>query len=51
MNYMFSDCTSLKSIDLSKLNTPKLSTMNNMFYNCGSLEAIALPKKKKYKYF
>ena len=33
MSYMFSNCASLTSFDLSKLKTSKLKTMSNMFYN------------------
>ena len=43
INYLFYGCESLKSLDLSNLNTPFLSTMENAFYGCTSLETVELP--------
>ena len=42
MSYMFSDCKSLESIDLSSFNTNKVTNMSNMFSDCKSLESIDL---------
>ena len=39
----FSGCISLKSLDLSNLYTPSLSSMMYAFKNCISLETIELP--------
>ena len=39
--FMFYECSSLKSIDLSSFNTTNVTNMNSMFYNCSSL-------RKKY---
>ena len=36
-NYMFHNCKSLTSLDLSNFNTQNLTNMNHMFYNCNSL--------------
>ena len=41
-SYMFYNCTSLKSIDLSSFNASRVNEMNNMFYNCTSLKSIDL---------
>ena len=40
--YMFSDCSSLKSIDLSSFNTNNVNNMNSMFSGCSSLQSINL---------
>ena len=39
---MFSGSNSIKSIDLSNIDTSKVTDMNNMFYECSSLESIDL---------
>ena len=39
---MFSDCTSLTSLDLSNFNTSKVTTMYAMFNNCTSLTSLDL---------
>ena len=39
---MFSQCSSLRSLDLSSFNTSKVIGMNLMFYNCTNLESIDL---------
>ena len=41
-SYMFYNCSSLKSIDLSLFNTINVINMSNMFENCSSLESINL---------
>ena len=41
-SYMFSKCSSLKSIDLSLFNTNKVNKMIDMFSKCSSLESIDL---------
>ena len=42
MFYMFYNCSSLKSVNLSNWVTPVLRDMNNMFYNCKKLVSINL---------
>ena len=42
MSGMFSDCTKLKFIDLSKFNTSSVKDMENMFLNCESLISLNL---------
>ena len=37
MSEMFSNCSSLTSLNLSKFNTKNVKSMCNMFYNCCSL--------------
>ena len=41
-SYMFSECSSLKSIDLSSFNANNITKMSYMFYKCSSLETIYL---------
>ena len=41
-SYMFSGCSSLRSIDLSSFNTTNVNNMNHMFNHCSSLESIDL---------
>ena len=41
-NYMFSDCYSLISLDLSNFNTQNVINMRNMFSNCNSLISLNL---------
>jgi len=41
-SFMFSSCSSLRSIDLSSFNTTKVNNMNHMFNGCSSLETIDL---------
>ena len=41
-NYMFSDCSSLKNINLSNFNTQNVTIMSSMFSYCSSLENINL---------
>ena len=42
MSYMFSHCSSLKSINLSSFNTTNVNNMYRMFEFCSSLELIDL---------
>jgi len=42
MSYMFYDCKSLKSIDLSNFNINNVHNMSHMFDGCDSLESINL---------
>ena len=41
-NFMFYDCISLSSLDLSNFNTQNVSNMESMFYNCNSLSSLNL---------
>ena len=38
MSFMFSDCSSLVSIDLSSFNTSNVNDMNCMFFKCSLLK-------------
>lgn len=40
MSYMFENCSSLISLDLSGFNTQKVTNMGYMFYNCSSLTSL-----------
>ncbi len=42
MNYMFSGCSKLQSLDLSHFNTSKVKMMMHMFKGCSSLTALDL---------
>ena len=42
MSYMFANCTSLKSLDLSHFNTAKVTNMVGMFISCTSLTSLNL---------
>lgn len=44
MSYMFHDCSSLTSLDLTKFNTGQVTDMSNMFLNCSSLASLDLTK-------
>ena len=50
MSYMFNDCTSLKSIDLSSFNIITAVDMKAMFLRCFSLkkENIKINKNDEY---
>ena len=37
MSYLFFNCSSLKSIDLTSFNTNNITDISFMFYNCSSL--------------
>ena len=41
-NYVFYECPSLISLDLSQFNSANVTDMSNMFYNCSSLLNINL---------
>ena len=41
-NYMFYNCSSLISLDLSNFNTQNVTNMNCMFDNCSSLISLDL---------
>lgn len=40
MEWMFNNCSSLTSLDLSKFDTSKVTDMNTMFCGCSSLKTI-----------
>jgi surface protein len=42
MSWMFSNCKSLISLDISNLDTSNVTKMNRMFANCNSLEVLNL---------
>ena len=42
MSYMFDDCSSLVSLNLSNFNTSKATNMDRMFYACKSLASLDL---------
>ena len=42
MEYMFSGCASLESLDLSRLDTSKVTGMSGMFSGCASLSSLDL---------
>ena len=42
MQYMFKDCSSLTTLDLSSFNTDKVTNMYAMFNNCSSLTSLDL---------
>ena len=42
MNYMFDNCESLKSLDLTKFNTENVENMSFMFRDCYALESLDL---------
>ena len=42
MRYMFSQCTSLTSLDLSNFNTSNVTDMASTFYNCRALTSLNL---------
>lgn len=44
MSLMFSNCTSLETLDLSSFNTEKVTSMATMFENSKNLRSIKLPK-------
>lgn len=44
MHLMFSNCTSLETLDLSSFNTEKVTTMATMFEKSKNLRSIKLPK-------
>ena len=44
MRYMFSGCSKLTSLDVTKFNTAKVTKMNEMFYNCSKLTSLDVTK-------
>ena len=42
MSYMFYNCTSLTSLNLSNFNTNNVKDMEGMFFNCSSLTSLNL---------
>ena len=44
MENMFSQCTSLVSIDLSNIDLSKVTNMKSMFYGCSKLEIVIFPE-------
>ena len=40
MSYMFFNCSSLTSLDVTYFNTANVTGMNNMFYSCSALTTI-----------
>ena len=42
MNYMFGDCNSLTSLDVSSFNTSNVTDMNYMFGACGAITSLDL---------
>ena len=44
MSYMFSGCSSLKSLDLSGFNTENVQFTNSMFEGCSSLQSLELSR-------
>ena len=42
MGFMFDGCSALKSLNLSKFNTAKVTSMKNMFNNCSALKSLNL---------
>ena len=43
MEYMFSNCKSLESLDISKFDTSLVTSMNSMFRDCSKLNSITFP--------
>ena len=46
MESMFSDCSSLTSLNLNSFNTENVTNMNNMFFGCSSLTSLDLSNFK-----
>ena len=44
MSYMFTSCSALTSLDVTKFNTAKVTKMNEMFYNCSKLTSLDVTK-------
>ena len=44
MSRMFSRCSKLTSLDVSKFNTVNVTNMNSMFYNCSKLTSLDVTK-------
>lgn len=46
MESMFSDCSSLTSLNINSFNTENVTNMNNMFFGCSSLTSLDLSNFK-----
>ena len=46
MNYMFSGCKSLTTLDLSSFNTANLTSLANIFFGCTNLRTIFVDENK-----
>ena len=44
MSYMFSNCSKLTSLDVTKFNTANVTNMNDMFRNCSALTSLDVSK-------
>ena len=44
MSYMFSGCTNLTSLDVTKFNTANVTNMSDMFRNCSALTSLDVSK-------
>ena len=44
MSYMFYNCSSLTSLDVTNFDTSKVTGMNSMFYSCRSLTSLDVTK-------
>ena len=45
---MFSECSSLDSVDISKWNTSNVTDMNSLFMNCNKLRLVTFEGYKEY---
>lgn len=50
MSYLFNDCKSLTSLNLTKFNTKKVYYMKNMFSNCVNLKKLDISSFNTYAY-
>ena len=41
---MFSFCSSIKNLDVTKFNTTEVTDMTKMFYNCSNLTSLEISK-------
>ena len=46
MGYLFNQCGSLSSLNLSNFNTQNVIDMNFMYFSCGMLEYLMINPKK-----
>ena len=44
MSYMFTSCSALTSLDVTKFNTANVTDMNRMFYSCSALTTLDVTK-------
>ena len=49
IGFLFSDCSSLKSLDLSLVDTTMVTSMNNLFEKCYSLISLDLSNWETYR--